>query len=227
MPVPLKSSRPERTPGSPGCPGRLPRSASWSRSVTAGPAALAGTAPLLLIAFLGWQLFWMPAVVVHDGGVTLENPFRSDRWCRGKRWCMSTPALPSPWSRPDKSYAAWAAPAPGIWGGRNAQPEDLRGLPATTYGPGQSVRPGDLKTTDSGQAARIVRARWQDLVESGAACRRRRRHHRGEGDVPLGGGCRRRTVAGGQLLDGRRPVARPCRRCGASAPSRPWFRRTR
>lgn len=40
-------------------------------AVTAGPAALAGTAPLLLIALLGWQLFWMPAVVVHDGGVTL------------------------------------------------------------------------------------------------------------------------------------------------------------
>ena len=53
-------------------------------AVTAGPAALAGTAPLLLIAFLGWQLFWMPAVVVHDGGVTLENPFRSDPWCRGQ-----------------------------------------------------------------------------------------------------------------------------------------------
>ena len=30
------------------------------------------------------------------------------------------------------------------------------------------MRPGDLKTTDSGQAARLVRARWQDLVESGA-----------------------------------------------------------
>ena len=67
-----------------------------------------------------------------------------------------------------KSYAAWAAPAPGIWGGRNARPEDLRGLPDTSYGPGKSVRPGDLKTTDSGQAARLVRTRWRDLVESGA-----------------------------------------------------------
>ena len=134
--------------------------------ITAGPAALAGTAPLLLIAFLGWQLFWMPAVVVHERGVTLENPFRSVvvPWEAlvhvDTRFALTLVTA-------HKSYAAWAAPAPGIWGGRNAQPEDLRGLPATTYGPGQSVRPGDLKTTDSGQAARIVRARWQDLVESG------------------------------------------------------------
>lgn len=134
--------------------------------IVAGPTALAGTAPLLLIAFLGWQLFWMPAVVVHERGITLENPFRTVE--------VPWPALVHVDTRfaltlitARRSYVAWAAPAPGIWGGRNARPEDLRGLPSTTYGPGQSVRPGDLKSTDSGQAARLVRERWQDLVESG------------------------------------------------------------
>ena len=135
--------------------------------MTAGLEALAGTAPLLLIAFLGWQLFWMPAVVVNDGGVTLENPFRSIHVPWEALVHVDTRfALTLVTAR--KSYVAWAAPAPGIWGGRNARPEDLRGLPATTYGPGQSVRPGDLKSTDSGQAARIVRERWHGLVESGA-----------------------------------------------------------
>ena len=135
-------------------------------AVTAGPAALAGTAPLLLVAFLGWQLFWMPAVVVHGGGVTLENPFRSIHVPWEALVHVDTRfALTLVTAR--KSYVAWAAPAPGIWGGRNARPEDLRGLPATTYGPGQSVRPGDLKSTDSGQAARLVRERWHNLVESG------------------------------------------------------------
>lgn len=134
--------------------------------ITAGPAALAGTAPLLLVAFLGWQLFWMPAVVVHDGGVTLENPFRSILVPWEALVQVDTRfALTLVTAR--KSYVAWAAPAPGIWGGRNARPEDLRGLPATTYGPGQSVRPGDLKSTDSGVAARLVRRRWHELVESG------------------------------------------------------------
>ena len=135
-------------------------------AVTAGPGMLAGTAPLLLIALLGWQLFWMPSVVVHDAGVTLENPFRSVLvpWAAlvhvDTRFALTLVTA-------GKSYASWAAPAPGIWGGRNARPGDLQGLPATTYGPGKSVRPGDLKSTDSGQAARIVRDRWQELVESG------------------------------------------------------------
>jgi hypothetical protein len=135
-------------------------------AVTAGPGALTGIAPLVLLAFLGWQLFWMPAVVVHDGGVTLENPFRSIEvpWAAlvhvDTRYALTLITAA-------KSYASWAAPAPGIWGGRNARPEDLQGLPTTTYGPGKSVRPGDLKSTDSGQAARLVRARWHELVESG------------------------------------------------------------
>jgi hypothetical protein len=134
--------------------------------ITAGFPALAGGSPLLLVAFLGWLLFWRPAVVINDKGVTLENPFRTIMvpWTElvtvDTRYALTLVT-------PGKSYASWAAPAPGIWGGRNARPEDLRGLPGSTYGPGQSVRPGDLKSTDSGQAARQVRLRWQELIEAG------------------------------------------------------------
>ncbi|HKS03589.1 MAG TPA: PH domain-containing protein [Arthrobacter sp.] len=134
--------------------------------VAGGLPALAGASPLLLIAYLGWLLFWRPAVVVDDAGVTIENPFRAIRvpWAAlvhvDTRYALTLVT-------PGKSYGAWAAPAPGIWGGRNARPEDLRGLPDSTYGPGNSVRPGDLKTTDSGQAAQLVRGRWQQLIESG------------------------------------------------------------
>ncbi|WP_426996467.1 PH domain-containing protein [Pseudarthrobacter sp. N5] len=133
---------------------------------TGGPEALVGAGPFLLIAFLGWIVFWRPAVVVNDTGVVLENPFRSIAvpWAAlvdvDTRYALTLVT-------PGKSYASWAAPAPGIWGGRNARPEDLQGLPGTTYGPGQSVRPGDLRNTDSGQAARLVRSRWQELIEDG------------------------------------------------------------
>lgn len=135
--------------------------------VMAGPGALGGVAPLAFIAFMGWQLFWMPSVVVHDAGVTLENPFRSIEvpWAAlvhvDTRFALTLVTA-------EKSYTSWAAPAPGIWGGRHARPEDLQGLAGSTYGPGNSVRPGDLKSTDSGQAAQLVRVRWQELVESGA-----------------------------------------------------------
>jgi len=134
--------------------------------VAGGLPALAGAWPLLFIAYLGWLLFWRPAVVVGDAGVTIENPFRTITvpWAAlvhvDTRYALTLVT-------PGKSYGAWAAPAPGIWGGRNARPEDLRGLPDSTYGPGNSVRPGDLKTTDSGQAAQLVRGRWQQLVDAG------------------------------------------------------------
>jgi hypothetical protein len=134
--------------------------------ISGGPAGLAGILPLLFVAYLGWLLFWRPAVIVSDTGVTLENPFR---------------LVEVPWEAlvqvdtrysltlitPRGKYSAWAAPAPGIWGGRNAHPDHLRGLPDSSYGPGNSVRPGDLKSTDSGAAAQIVRTRWQELLESG------------------------------------------------------------
>lgn len=131
-----------------------------------GTAVFAGVVPLLFVAYLGWLLFWRPAVIVSDAGVILENPFR---------------VVEVPWEAlvqvdtrysltlvtPRRKYSAWAAPAPGIWGGRNAHPDHLRGLPESSYGPGKSVRPGDLKSTDSGAAAQIVRTRWQQLLASG------------------------------------------------------------
>ena len=192
MPETPQSSRRAPTNGSPGSRGSWQPASGWPALVVAGGVpALAGAGPLLLIAYLGWLLFWRPAVVVHDAGVSLENPFR---------------AITVPWAAlvqvdtryaltlvtPGRSYGAWAAPAPGIWGGRNARPEDLRGLPDSTYGPGNSVRPGDLKSTDSGQAAQLVRARWQQLVESGLPRRRSSRDHSGH----------RRRSAGARL---RRP----------------------
>ena len=135
---------------------------------TAGLAGLRFVAPLALLAAGGWVLFWRPAVLVSDAGVELRNPLRS---------------VGVPWdalAHVDTKYAltlitdhgrfaAWAAPAPGVWGARNARPEHLDGLPETTYGPARSVRPGDLKHTDSGQAAALVRSRWANALAAGIA----------------------------------------------------------
>lgn len=123
--------------------------------------------PLLLLAYVGWALFWQPAVVVDDDGVVLRNPFRTVQ--------VPWPALVTVDTRhaltlvtPRKRYAAWAAPAPGILGTVTARRENVRGLPGTSYGPGSSVRPGDLSHTDSGQAARLVRARWEAKIADGS-----------------------------------------------------------
>ncbi|KHL01678.1 PH domain-containing protein [Sinomonas humi] len=143
--------------------------AAFGLVVTLAQSGITGlrfAAPLALMAFAGWSLFWRPAVVVSDAGVELVNPLR--------RIGVSWEAL----AFVDTKYAltlgtgagrfaAWAAPAPGVLGARHARPESLTGLPATSYGPGQTVRPGDLSHTVSGQAALLVRRRWADQVERG------------------------------------------------------------
>lgn len=138
--------------------------------VTLAQAGLPGLrfiAPLALMAYAGWALFWRPAVVVSDSGVELVNPARR---------------IGVPWEAlayVDTKYAltlgtaggrfpAWAAPAPGALGARRAQPEHLVGLPESSYGPEHTVRPGDLGNTVSGQAAILVRRRWAELMERGA-----------------------------------------------------------
>lgn len=144
--------------------------AAFGTVVTVAQTGFAGlrfAAPLVLMAFAGWALFWRPAVVVSDSGVELVNPLRR---------------IGVPWEAlayVDTKYAltlvtesgrfsSWAAPAPGVLGARHARPENIRGLPASAYGPSQSVRPGDLPQTVSGQAALLVRRRWAEQVERGA-----------------------------------------------------------
>ncbi|MHA7209076.1 PH domain-containing protein [Arthrobacter sp. MDT1-65] len=132
-----------------------------------GVAGLLRGWPLVGVAYGGWWLFWYPAVVVAADAVTVRNPLAT---------------ISVPWSAlidvdtkyalklvtPSGAFTAWAAPAPGVWGTHAGKPEHVTNLPATSYGPGLSIRPGDLKNTDSGYAAYLVRSRWQDLVESGA-----------------------------------------------------------
>ncbi len=134
--------------------------------VSAGPAGLLSGAPLIGIAYVGWWLFWYPSVEVSDDAVTLRNPLATVRVPWGVLVDVDTKyALKL--VTPEGSFTAWAAPAPGVWGTHAGKPEHVTNLPSTSYGPEQSIRPGDLKNTDSGFAAYLVRSRWQDLVESG------------------------------------------------------------
>jgi hypothetical protein len=135
--------------------------------VQTGFGGLRFAAPLVLMAFVGWALFWRPAVVVSDAGVELVNPVRRI----GVPWealAFVDTKYALTLGTGGARYSAWAAPAPGVWGARNARPEHVSGLPATSYGPAQSVRPGDLRNTVSGQAALLVRRRWAERVERGA-----------------------------------------------------------
>ncbi|MBO1751912.1 PH domain-containing protein [Actinotalea sp. BY-33] len=120
---------------------------------------------LLVPAVLVWTILGRPAVLVDDSGVELRNVLRTVH--------LPWPAI----LRIDTKYAltletaygtysAWAAPAPGRMQALGAGPEDLAHLPESTYGAG-GVRPGDLITSPSGQAAAHVRRRWEELRDAG------------------------------------------------------------
>lgn len=122
--------------------------------------------PLLALAYFGWLLFWYPSVVIAHDAVTLNNPLRSVDvpWAAlihvDTKFALTLVTVRG-------SHTAWAAPAPGVWGTHRGKPEHVQGLPESSYGPAQSIRPGDLKNTDSGAAAFLVRTHWAELVDGG------------------------------------------------------------
>jgi hypothetical protein len=121
---------------------------------------------VLLAALLVWILFWAPYVTIAPSGVTVRNLIRIHE--------VSWPAI----QLIDTKYAlnlttsagkivAWAAPAPGRLGTLRTAPAELRDLPESSYGPGHSIRPGDIPRSDSGHAALWVRRYWEQLRNAG------------------------------------------------------------
>lgn len=158
-----------------------PRFGRWLAGAAMGASALGAVTglvddaaatwrflPLLgAVALFAWAAYWRPAVVVDPAGVELVNVSRTVRvpWPAVQtvetQWALTLRTAYG-------SYAAWAAPAPSSLRARQAGPQDYRHLPESTYGAGGGVRPGDLAHTDSGQAAAVVRRRWEELRDAGA-----------------------------------------------------------
>lgn len=122
---------------------------------------------LLLVAGAVWATYWRPEVLVDDGGVHVVNVLRTIDlpWPAIQRidtkWALT---LVTSYG----TYTAWAAPAPGgLATARAASKGTLKGLPESTYGPGRSIRPGDVPTSPSGAAAAEVRRRWEELRDAG------------------------------------------------------------
>lgn len=119
-----------------------------------------------IIPVLTWALFWRPSVDVAESGVTVRNitrtidlPWPSIKLIDTKyALTLTTDA---------GKYTAWAAPAPGAIATHRANRQDRLHLPESTYGADKSVRPGDLASTTSGQAAMVIRRRWEKLRDTG------------------------------------------------------------
>jgi hypothetical protein len=148
--------------------------ASWAviagltaaRGFEDGTTAVLRALPLAVaLGLLAWLVFWHPRVEVTDQGVTLVNPLRT---------------VTVPWAAlinvetqyaltlvtPDGRHRAWAAPGPGRHAVVTASNDELSGMSRTARDSRGAVAIGDLPSAASGQVARLVRRRWEHLVES-------------------------------------------------------------
>lgn len=113
-----------------------------------------------------WALFWRPRVVVDLSGVRIVNVARTVRvpWPAiemvDTKWSLT---LVTAYGR----VTAWAAPAPGA---AHAVRNRVQRRELTVAPPGAGaggVRPGDLPTSASGEAALVIRRTWEALREAG------------------------------------------------------------
>jgi len=137
-----------------------------ARGFEDGTTAVLRALPLaVFLGLLAWLVFWHPRVDVTDEGVTMVNPLRT---------------ITVPWAAlinietqyaltlvtPDGRHRAWAAPGPGRHAVVTAGNDELAGMSRTARDSRGAVAIGDLPSAPSGQVARMVRRRWEHLVES-------------------------------------------------------------
>lgn len=151
-----------------GCIGVLSLVVVAARS---GPTATLLTLPwVALFMTCCWAIFWRPSVEVSDAGIRMVNVTRTID--------VPWPAVLDVETRYaltiDTAYgrfAAWAAPAPGAGPALRTAMRSRPRRPDNTGNEGddtaRSVTMGELAGTPSGEAAIIVRRRWERLKDAG------------------------------------------------------------
>ena len=119
---------------------------------------------VLLFASSCWAIYWRPRVVVSNGGVRLVNVTRTIDvpWPSltdvETRYALT---LVTAYGR----FSAWAAPAPSAG---TALRTAMRSRPRAAEGDAvTTVTKGDMVGTPSGDAAAMVRRRWERLRATG------------------------------------------------------------
>ncbi len=131
---------------------------------------------MLLLAGGTWAAFGRPHVAVDAAGVRLVNVIRTVHvpWpairAVDTRWALTLVTAHG-------TFVAWAAPAPGMRAALRATRQDTPDVPIAQLR-GAGMRPGDLPSSPSGDAAAVVRRRWEELRAAGHLDEPRLEHER-------------------------------------------------
>ncbi|NEN06870.1 PH domain-containing protein [Diaminobutyricibacter tongyongensis] len=123
--------------------------------------------PAAFVALFAWEALWSPRVEVDDSGVRLRNVLRTVFVPWAALIHVDTKYSLTLYT-PGHRYAAWAAPAPGRASSYRATKSRSGNSGSRAPLDGDAARPGDLLGTESGEAAYLVRSRWDRLRERGA-----------------------------------------------------------
>jgi hypothetical protein len=119
------------------------------------------------IGFVSWLLFWNPSIRISDDGVSIENVFTS----AFLSW-SSIVRIDTKYSltleTKEKTFQAWAAPAPSRYSAFMANRTEADHLPESSFVGRGMIRPGDLTSSDSGVTAFLIRSHWEKLRDRGA-----------------------------------------------------------
>jgi hypothetical protein len=124
---------------------------------------------LALVSLLVWATFWNPRIEVTDGGVVLVNVLRTIDlpWPAIQRidtkWALTLFTAYG-------SFTAWAAPAPGVTNAARLSGGGVlsrRAVPNSAMMSHDTIRPGDLPGSPSGDAAASLRRHWESLRDAG------------------------------------------------------------
>jgi len=138
-----------------------------------------------LVVYFIWAAYFDPAVIVTPAGVEIKNITRTIElpWPAIER--IETKFALTLYTR-FGAYSAWAAPAPGraeigrsggaaMRAAASGAPLDMDGrvyrsqaasIPSSAIS-GGTISAGDLPNSSSGEAAAIVRRRWEELRDAG------------------------------------------------------------
>ena len=127
-----------------------------------GPSSRWLAVPALFVVLFVWEVLWRPTLHVNDEAVTIRNPLRTIVVPWAALVHVDTKFALTLYTR-GRKFAVFCAPAPGRSLTTGARRKTTDPVPWLNGEP----RPGDLPGSESGDAAQLVRSRWDQLKRNG------------------------------------------------------------